>query len=135
MGKQLSPSDYSLTDSIREWAARRHGAMFLPDVYLQEWVDGAVARGSRYASCEQALRNWINWDAPGGRFHKPLVWEQQFRRARAMERQPARSSTPAPTVAGQYVVDGRPAEAPVAAKPASDVARAALASALALAKS
>ena len=123
-----SPADYQITNSIREWAARKHGAMYLPDVYLSEWRDAAIARGSLYANVEQALMNWISWSAPAGRFYQAASWESHLKRARGMERKPLRITQAAPKVAGQYVEAGRPSiEAPIVARSAEDVARAAIA--------
>ena len=123
-----SPADYEITDSIREWAARKHGAQYLPDTYLTEWRDAAKARGSLYADCEQALMNWINWSAPSGRFHQAASWESHLKRARGMERKAPRTTQAAPMVAGQYVEAGKViAEAPIVARSAEDVARAAIA--------
>lgn len=121
--KVKSPADLEITDDLREWAARKHGAMYLPDVFLQEFRDKAAARGATYADCAQALRNYINWESPTGKFYKADYWEQQVRRARKMERNPPRSSLPPLFCAGQPVnaQGARLAEPAPAAKPLAEV--------------
>lgn len=107
-----SPNDYTITDSIREWASERYGLPHLPDVFIQDWQDAAAARGSTYADCERALQNWIRWSGPSGRFYNSADWERKLKAAKKMHGG-VRLSKPPATVAGRYVDEnGQPIPEP-----------------------
>lgn len=114
-----SPADYTITDSIRSWSAEKYGAQFLPDVYREDWVDAALARGSTYADCERALMNWIRWSSPSGRFYHVGDWESKLKAARSRENG-KRTCKPAVQVAGVEIQ-------PMQMTTSRDAARAALA--------
>lgn len=117
---QHKPSDYTVTDSIREWSELKYGTPFLPDVYREDWVDAAIARGSTYADCERALMNWVRWSSPSGKFYRAQDWEQKLKAAKRMG-QPARSVKPA-----QYTPNGPTEPMPEHARVAGRAALAAL---------
>lgn len=115
-----SPNDYTITDSIREWASQRYGLPHLPDVFIQDWQDAAAARGSTYADCERALMNWIRWSGPSGRFYNPADWERKLKSAKKLG-QPARA-----TPASQYTPTGPTEAVPQSVRAASRAALATL---------
>lgn len=92
--KGFAPCDYQITDAIRDWSETKFGTPHLPDVYREDWVDAAIARGSTYADCERALMNWVRWSSPAGKFYRAQDWEAKLKAAKRMG-QPVRLVKPA----------------------------------------
>ena len=121
--KKQNPLAVTVTDAFRDWSVSKGWPMFLPDLFLPDFHDRSRASGKTYANAEQAFMNQIRWASPGQRFYSAQEWEAKTRAAKAMERQPKRTSQPVDYVAGIQVNPGRQAVN------ASEIARAALAAA------
>lgn len=115
----LKPADYQITDAIREWSSDKFGTPYLPDVYLEDWVEAAAIRGSTYADPERSLMRWVRQSSPSGEFYRPQGWESKLRAAKA-KGNGKRACKPALQVAG---IEVQPAQMTTS----RDAARAALA--------
>lgn len=126
--KTRIPQAFTVTDSHREWASKKHGAMHLPDVFLSTFKDHFEAKGTQWEDWDRAFQNWINRSSPSGQMYNSEYWARQLYAARALEPQIARSNKPPATVAGRYVDSiGHPIpEPPLPGVNASDAARSAL---------
>lgn len=98
--KRQRPADVEVTDEMRAWAQRNWDCPFIPDVFIADFKAHHESSGKTFADAGAALRNWIRWASPSGRFYRASEWEAKLSKAKTMHASRRHSQAPTYTPHG-----------------------------------
>jgi len=77
MPKKIDP-DFKVTDRLTEWSENRFGYSELPFLFISEFKNHFIAKGTKYDNWDKCFMNWINKWSPSGDYYDAKKWEDKI---------------------------------------------------------
>lgn len=100
--KTALPKDFKVTDDHRKYATDRWNLPYLPDVFLEDFIECFDLNGRKHYDWNLTFKNFLRNSGPSGRFYNAIYWQNKCDQARRKE-QPERKRA-APVYHPQQIV-------------------------------
>ena len=70
--------DFKVTDRLIKWSEDRHGYSQLPFLFISEFKNNYIAKGTKWDDWDKCFQNWINNNSPSGKYYDAKRWEDKI---------------------------------------------------------